>query len=150
MSASLSPQRKKLAPRNKNLVDSKKGSIGKGKLSKTVSKKLNVFKEKHETKAEKIEASVTAEVTPENYWKDLAEERRIALENALEENKDLAELLKTRNEEHKTLQEENETLSAENNILREKALKVNELESLIAELVSATEEISEPATEGSD
>ena len=36
---------------------------------------------------------MTVDVTPSDYWKDLAEERRIALEKVLEENKDLAELI---------------------------------------------------------
>ena len=106
-----------------------------------------------------------AETTPENYWKNLAEERRISLEKALEENKDLTELLQvknswnfheisycfqTRNEEFKELEAENETLLEENTALREKAQKVNELESLIAELVSdaaAEEEETEEAQE---
>ena len=38
--STVSPQRKKLAPRNKNLI---KAQIGKGKLSKNAGK-LNVFK----------------------------------------------------------------------------------------------------------
>ena len=43
MSTTTSPQRKKLAPRNKNFVDSRKIQLGKGKLSKNVGK-LPVFK----------------------------------------------------------------------------------------------------------
>lgn len=57
--------------------------------------------------------------------------------------------IQTRNEEHKTLNDENEILLAENCILREKAQKVNELESLIAELVSASDDVSDP-TDTSD
>jgi len=130
-------QRKKLAPRNKN-VEAKKTL--KPKALKT--KHLEIFKdceqscEPQKPEVKTTEVELCAETTPENYWKNLAEERRISLEKALEENKDLSELLQIRNEEHKELEAENETLLEENTALREKAQKVNELESLIAELVS--------------
>ena len=40
-----------------------------------------------------MEEQLSAENTPEGYWKNLAEERRVSLEKAREENKDLSELL---------------------------------------------------------
>ena len=39
------------------------------------------------------EMSLTTETVSATYWKDLAEERRAKLETAMEENKDLAEML---------------------------------------------------------
>ena len=79
---------------------------------------------------------------PASYWKDLAEERRVKLDKALEENKDLSEMLQvikkkrknwnyilskklqTRQEEITELEEERDVLMKENKILRAKAQKV--------------------------
>jgi len=72
------------------------------------------------------------------------------LEKTLEENRDLCELLKTRSEEITDLEAERDELMKENTILREKAQKANELEHLIAELISGSEEPEEEAAQAEE
>ena len=57
---------------------------------------INFAFQDEEKTEEKIEQQLSAENTPEVYWKNLAEERRVSLEKALEENKDLSELLQVK------------------------------------------------------
>ncbi|CBY18437.1 unnamed protein product [Oikopleura dioica] len=132
-----------LTTRNKNL-DLKRTT------KKTTKAKVEIFKDSPKKrreankKAEKIasEKEKTEEIA-ENYWELLAEERRVKLEAAIEENKDLCELLETRNAEKMELEELNATLTEENELLREKAMKVNDLESIIAELVSDADDVAQ-------
>ena len=49
----------------------------------------------------------------------------------------------TRNAEKMELEELNATLTEENELLREKAMKVNDLESIIAELVSDADDVAQ-------
>jgi len=111
---------------------------------KTKSKrKIDVFKAK--------ETPLTSETVSATYWKDLAEERRAKLETSMEENKDLAEMLHTRQEEITELEEERDELLKENSILRKKAQKVNEMEELIAQLIpSASDDEEDDGGNGDD
>ena len=56
----------------------------------------------------------------------------------------------TRNEEVTDLETERDELLKENQILREKAQKANELEHLIAELISGSEEPEEEAAQAEE
>jgi len=134
----MSPQRKKLSMRIKNIAP----VSNKLKKNLTGPKKEKFIKIYRET-AEKESTSadeLTKTEAPVSYWKKIAEERRIQLEKTLEENRDLCELLKTRNEEVTDLEAERDELLKENQILRKKAQKANELEHMIAELISSSEE----------
>lgn len=90
--------------------DATKVKSGSPKNDSTKRKK-HTFKEKAVQTARgrklKIEAEdLTSEAGPsENYWEVLAERRRIALEDALEENKDLSERLAKMEEEYRLCRE---------------------------------------------
>ena len=61
----------------------------------------------------------------EEYWKQLASERQKALNDTLDENKDINELIQSRTTEISELNEENKILQGENLVLAEKAEKMN-------------------------
>ncbi|GIX93335.1 hypothetical protein CEXT_14341 [Caerostris extrusa] len=61
-----------------------------------------------------IENMLTADIPPESYWKELAEQRRISLEQTLRENADLAdqlEVLEAENSHLKSCLKEAEKLA---------------------------------------
>jgi len=134
----MSPQRKKLSMRNKNIAPlankMKKNLTGKSK-----EKFIKIYRETAEKESTSAD-ELTKTEAPVSYWKKIAEERRIQLEKTLEENRDLCDLLKTRNEEVTELEGERDELLKENQILRKKAQKANELEHMIAELISTPED----------
>ena len=74
-------------------------------------KKKSAFKDKacQTARGDKIKIEVedlTSEAGPsENYWEILAERRRIALDDALEENKELSERIERLEEEKRTYKE---------------------------------------------
>jgi len=76
----------------------------------------------------------SAEVS-EDYWKELFKERDKALNDTLEENKDISELIQIRKTEIETIMKENETLRDENAVLAQKASKMDGLIETLTELL---------------
>jgi len=72
----------------------------------------------------------------EEYWKQLANERQKALNDTLDENKDIGELIESRTAEITELTDENKTLQEENVVLAEKAAKMTSLTDLLTELLT--------------
>ena len=69
------------------------------------------------------------------YWRLLAEERESALNSTVEENSDLTEILEQKQEEVEQLRAENATLTEENQVLKLKSEKIDELSTILNELV---------------
>lgn len=67
---------------------------------------MHVCKQYNKFSSIKVCDLIDAPGTSERFWESLAERRRLALKNALEENKELVEKLNRSEERNKKLQEE--------------------------------------------
>ena len=72
----------------------------------------------------------------EEYWKELAEQRSKALDDTLEENKDITELIESRTTEITDLTDENNILRDENVVLAQKAARITDLTDLLTEMLT--------------